>query len=72
MVKMRKFTFTDKSLPEGQQIKEIDSLGYKKAGKSYQISSKSPEVEVAWTSKAGNESLKIQKLPLGRGKKVDK
>ena len=40
MTKMRKYTFIDSSLPEGEDTKVIEALGYKKAVKSYQISSK--------------------------------
>ena len=46
MTKMRKYTFIDSSLPEGEDTKVIEALGYKKAVKSYQISSKAPEVNV--------------------------
>ena len=51
MTKMRKYTFIDPSLPEGEDTKVIESLGYKKAVKSYQVSSKAPMVNVYWTSK---------------------
>jgi hypothetical protein len=72
MTKMRKYTFIDPSLPEGEDTKVIESLGYKKAVKSYQVSSKAPEVNVYWTSKKGTESSTTQVLPLGRGKKIGK
>jgi len=72
MTKMRKYTFIDPSLPEGEDTKVIESLGYKKAVKSYQVSSKAPMVNVYWTSKKGTESAITQILPLGRGKKIGK
>jgi hypothetical protein len=40
MAKERKFIFTDRTAPEGEQVKEIEANGFKRAVKSYQSSSK--------------------------------
>jgi hypothetical protein len=66
MKKMRKYTFVDPILPEGEDTKVIESLGYKRAVKSYQMHSKAPEVNVYWTSKKGTDSSKTQTLPMGK------
>ena len=42
----------------------------KKAVKSYQGGTKAKQVEVEWTTKAGEEFYKVQKLPMGRSKKL--
>ena len=67
MPKMRKFKFDD-----GTETKEIESLSFKKAVKSFQASSKAPMVTIEWTTKNGEEFVKDQKLPLGRAKKIGK
>ena len=70
MAKTRKFIFTDRTAPEGEQVKEIEATGYKRAIKSFQNSTNAKEVEVEWTTKRGEEFVKIQPLPLGRSKKL--
>jgi hypothetical protein len=70
MAKNRKFTFIDKSAPAEDQIKEIEAVGYKRAVKSYQGSSKAKIVEVEWETKRGELFSKLQPLPLGRKKKL--
>ena len=65
-----KFIFTDRTAPEGEQVKEIEANGFKRAVKSYQSSSKAKEVEIEWTTKKGEEFFKVQSLPLGRSKKL--
>ena len=54
----------------GSNIEEIQSRGYKKAVKSFQIKyPKLQEVIVEWV-KNGVELSKLQKLPMGRKKKL--
>lgn len=54
----------------GSNIEEIESRGYKKAVKSFQIKyPKLQEVIVEWV-KNGVELSKLQKLPMGRKKKL--
>ena len=54
----------------GSNIEEIESRGYKKAVKSFQIIyPKLQEVIVEWV-KNGVELSKLQKLPMGRKKKL--
>jgi|TARA_Y100000817_G_scaffold183852_1_gene143684 hypothetical protein len=65
MPKMRTFKIND-----GTEIKEVEALSYKKAVKSFQGSSKAKMVTIEWTTKAGEEFVKTQKLPLGRKKKL--
>ena len=65
MPKMRKFTIID-----GGETKEVEALSFKKAVKSYQGNSKSKMITIEWTTKAGEEFVKQQKLPLGRKKKI--
>ena len=67
MPKMRTFKIND-----GTEIKEVEALSYKKAVKSFQGSSKAKMVTIEWTTKAGEEFVKEQKLPLGRKKKLDR
>jgi hypothetical protein len=62
---MRTFKIND-----GTEIKEVEALSYKKAVKSFQGSSKAKMVTIEWTTKAGEEFVKTQKLPLGRKKKL--
>ena len=65
MPKMRTFKIND-----GTEVKEVEALSYKKAVKSFQGSSKAKMVTIEWTTKAGEEFVKTQKLPLGRKKKL--
>ena len=65
MPKMRTFKIND-----GTEIKEVEALSYKKAVKSFQGSSKAKMVTIEWTTKAGEEFVKEQKLPFGRKKKL--
>ena len=54
----------------GSNIEEIESRGYKKAVKSFQMKyPKLQEVIVEWV-KNGVELNKLQKLPMGRKKKL--
>ncbi len=54
----------------GSNIEEIESRGYKKAVKSFQMKyPKLQEVIVEWV-KNGVELSKLQKLPIGRKKKL--
>tara|TARA_X000001036_G_C20064627_1_gene556509 strand:+ start:335 stop:550 length:216 start_codon:yes stop_codon:yes gene_type:complete len=55
----------------GSNIEEIESRGYKKAVKSFQMKyPKLQEVIVEWV-KNGVELSKLQKLPMGRKKKLE-
>ena len=65
MSKNRIFKFTD-----GEEIKEVTALGWKKAVKSFQSGAKATETVVSWIGKKGKEMTKRVKLPLGRSKKV--
>ena len=65
MPKMRKFKFDD-----GNEVKEVEALSFKKAVKSFQGNSKAKMVTIEWTTKAGEEFVKDQQLPLGRKKKL--
>ncbi len=65
MSKMRTFKIND-----GNETKEVEALSYKKAIKSFQGSSKAKMVTIEWTTKAGEEFVKEQRLPLGRKKKL--
>ncbi len=65
MSKNRIFKFTD-----GDEIKEVTALGWKKAVKSFQSSAKATETVVSWMGKKGKEMTKAIKLPLGRKKKI--
>ena len=62
---MRTFKIND-----GNETKEVEALSYKKAIKSFQGSSKAKMVTIEWTTKAGEEFVKEQRLPLGRKKKL--
>ena len=66
MAKERIFKFTDITAPE------VTAMSYKKAVKSYQGGSKAKQVEVEWTTKRGEEFYTVQKLPMGRSKKIGK
>ena len=64
--KMFKFTSLNEDVNE-----EIESRGYKKAVKSFQNKNpKLKEVAVEWV-KNGVELSKLQKLPMGRKKKLE-
>lgn len=65
MAKMRTFTFYD-----GDEVKTVESLSFKKAVKSFQTSAKSKNVRVEWDAKKGGTYEINQKLPLGRSKKL--
>ena len=67
MPKMRTFKFDD-----GNEVKDIEATSFKKAVKSFQGSSKAKMVTIEWTTKAGEEFVKEQKLPLGRKKILDR
>ena len=66
------FKFGDVSSTPHEIIEEIESRGYKKAVKSFQNKfPKLKEVAVEWV-KDGVELNKLQKLPLGRKKRISK
>ena len=65
MPKNRIFKFDD-----GTEIKEVEALSFKKAVKSFQGGSKAKMVTIEWTTKAGEEFVKEQRLPIGRKKKI--
>jgi len=65
MPKMRTFKFTSKG-----ETKNVDAVSYKKAVKSYQGNSDSNVVHVQWPGSKGGTFQKMQKLPLGRAKKL--
>ena len=67
MSKKRIFKFTD-----GEEIKEVTALGWKKAVKSFQGGAKATETAVSWIGKKGKDMTKKIKLPLGRSKKIGK
>ena len=56
---MRTYTFT---VPAGQPEKKIEAMSLKKAMKSFQ-GGDAEEVTIEWTSRKGNLSSKIVKLP---------
>ena len=53
------YTFT---VPAGQPEKKIEAMSLKKAMKSFQ-GGDAKEVEIKWTSRKGNPSSKVIKLP---------
>ena len=64
------YKFGDVSSTPHEIIEEIESRGYKKAVKSFQNKyPKLKEVVVEWV-KNGVELSKLQKLPMGRKKKL--
>tara|TARA_B100000925_G_scaffold291903_1_gene282331 strand:- start:2446 stop:2676 length:231 start_codon:yes stop_codon:yes gene_type:complete len=67
MPKNRIFKFTD-----GEEIKEVTALGWKKAVKSFQGGAKATSTVVSWIGKKGKEMTKSIKLPIGRSKKIGK
>jgi hypothetical protein len=70
-MKEKIYKFGDVSSTPHEIIEEIESRGYKKAVKSFQ--NKYPKIKlvaVEWV-KNGIELSKLQKLPLGRKKKLN-
>jgi len=67
MSKMRTFTFYD-----GDKVETKEATSYKKAVKSFQNNSKSRSVKVEWEAKKGGLYEMIQRLPLGRSKKLER
>ena len=65
MAKMRTFTIYD-----GEEVKTVEALSYKKAVKSYQTSTKSKVIKIEWEAKKGGTYEINQRLPLGRSKKI--
>ena len=53
------YTFT---VPGGQPEKKIEAMSLKKAMKSFQ-GGDAKEVEIEWTSRKGNASSKVVRLP---------
>ena len=53
------YTFT---VPGGQPEKKIEAMSLKKATKKFQ-GGDAKEVEIKWTSRKGNPSSKVVKLP---------
>ena len=51
------------SVPGGQPEKQIEAMSLKKAMKSFQ-GGDAEEVTIEWTSRKGNPSSKIIKLPI--------
>ena len=72
MPKERIFKFTDVNAPEEERVKEVTAMSYKRAVKSYQGGTKAKQVEVEWTTKRGEAVYTVQKLPMGRSKKIGK
>lgn len=68
MSKMRTYTFH----VEGEEPKAIENTSFKKAVKAFQNESKAKLARVEWEAKKGGEYEKLQKLPLGRVKKLSK
>tara|TARA_Y100000296_G_scaffold59376_1_gene68521 strand:+ start:363 stop:593 length:231 start_codon:yes stop_codon:yes gene_type:complete len=63
-------TTKDNIIPDNNNLELIESRGYKKAVKSFQNKfPKLKEVAVEWV-KNGVELSKLQKLPMGRKKKL--
>ena len=56
---MREYTFT---VPGGQPEKKIEAMSLKKATKKFQ-GGDAEEVTIEWTSRKGNPSSKVVKLP---------
>jgi len=65
---MRTFTF----YAEGEEPKDVEALGFRRAVKSFQGGSKAKQVRVEWEAKKGVVHEKVQTLPLGRSKKLGK
>ena len=72
MSDMKTFTFHYQDEEYNRKEDNIDSRGYKKAVKSFQNKyPKLKEVIVQWV-KENNVIEKLQKLPMGRKKKLDR
>ena len=56
---MREYTFT---VPGGQPEKKIEAMSLKKATKKFQ-GGDAEEVTIEWTSRKGNLSSKVVKIP---------
>ena len=56
---MREYTFT---VPGGHPEKKIEAMSLKKAMKSFQ-GGDADEVTIEWTSRKGNPSSKVVRLP---------
>jgi hypothetical protein len=56
---MREYTFT---VPGGQPEKKIEAMSLKKATKKFQ-GGDAEEVTIEWTSRKGNPSSKVVRLP---------
>ena len=56
---MREYTFT---VPAGQPEKKIEAMSLKKATRKFQ-GGDAEEVTIEWTSRKGNPSSKVVKLP---------
>ena len=56
---MREYTFT---VPGGQPEKKIEAMSLKKATKKFQ-GGDAEEVTIKWTSRKGNPSSKVVRLP---------
>ena len=56
---MREYTFT---VPGGQPEKKIEAMSLKKATKKFQ-GGDAEEVTIEWTSRKGNLSSRVVKLP---------
>ena len=54
----------------GTEEKIIETTSFKKALKSFQVSSKAKMVTIEWETKKGKSFGKEQKLPIGRKKKI--
>ena len=67
MPKNRIFKFTD-----GDEIKEVTALGWRRAVKSFQNTAKVTDTVVTLIGKKGKAMTKAIKLPLGRKKKIDR
>tara|TARA_B100001057_G_scaffold340547_1_gene341336 strand:+ start:2672 stop:2875 length:204 start_codon:yes stop_codon:yes gene_type:complete len=65
MSKNRIFKFTD-----GEEIKEVTALGWRRAVKSFQSTAKVTNTVVSWIGKKGKEMSKEIQLPIGRKKKL--
>jgi|TARA_B100000900_G_C20570958_1_gene713183 hypothetical protein len=66
MSKLRQYTFYE----AGEEPKNIESMSFRKAVKSFQNNTKAKEVTVEWEAKKGGVYTKRQALPLGRSKKL--
>jgi len=65
----KEFTFIFQDV-EHQSQEKIESRGYKKAVKSFQVKYPKLKIVDVWWVKNGMEIYKEQKLPMGRKKKL--